>query len=107
MNPGRIPSRPGFTKRGNITNMSDSTKLGIAILILFGAFVFFFFAFHPNGVKNVMNPGDVLKFLITGFESPDQGPPDTVNLQPTPTGQEPPANQFITGSQNQPLTGGF
>jgi hypothetical protein len=47
--------------------MSDGTKLAIAILVMWIAMVFFFFAFHPGGVKNVSNPGEMLKWLIDQF----------------------------------------
>jgi hypothetical protein len=47
--------------------MSDGAKLAIAILVLWIALVFFFFAFHPGGVKNVSNPGQMLKWLVDEF----------------------------------------
>lgn len=47
--------------------MSDGTKLAVAILVMWIALVFFFFAFHPGGVKNVSNPGQMLKWLIDEF----------------------------------------
>lgn len=47
--------------------MSDGTKLAIAILVMWIALVFFFFAFHPGGVKNVSNPGEMLKWLVDEF----------------------------------------
>ena len=47
--------------------MSDGTRLAMAILVMWIALVFFFFAFHPGGVKNVSNPGDMLKWLVDQF----------------------------------------
>jgi hypothetical protein len=47
--------------------MSDGTKLAVAILVMWIALVFFFFAFHPGGVKNVSNPGQMLKWLVDEF----------------------------------------
>lgn len=47
--------------------MSDGTRLAIAILVIWVAMVFFFFAFHPGGVKNVSNPGQMLKWLVDEF----------------------------------------
>lgn len=47
--------------------MSDGTKLAVAILVMWVAMVFFFFAFHPGGVKNVSNPGQMLKWLVDEF----------------------------------------
>jgi hypothetical protein len=47
--------------------MSDGTKLAIAILVMWIALVMFFFAFHPGGVKNVSNPGEMLKWLVDQF----------------------------------------
>jgi hypothetical protein len=47
--------------------MSDGTKLAIAILVMWMAMVFFFFAFHPGGVKDVSNPGQMLKWLVDEF----------------------------------------
>lgn len=49
--------------------MSDGTKLAIAILVMWIALVFFFFAFHPGGVKNVSNPGQMLKWLVDEFSN--------------------------------------
>lgn len=47
--------------------MSDGTKLAIGILVMWVALVFFFFAFHPGGVKNVSNPGQMLQWLVNEF----------------------------------------
>lgn len=47
--------------------MNDGPKLAIAILVMWVALVFFFFAFHPGGVKNVSNPGEMLKWLVDEF----------------------------------------
>lgn len=47
--------------------MGDGTKLAIAILVFWGALVFFFFAFHPGGVSGVSNPGQMLKWLADEF----------------------------------------
>ena len=49
--------------------MGDGTKLAIAILVFWVALVFFFFAFHPGGVKNVSNPGQMLQWLANEFSS--------------------------------------
>jgi hypothetical protein len=49
--------------------MSDGTRLAIAILVMWIALVFFFFAFHPGGVKNVSNPGQMLKWLVDQFSN--------------------------------------
>jgi hypothetical protein len=47
--------------------VGDGTKLAIAILVFWFALVFFFFAFHPGGVKDVSNPGQMLKHLVDEF----------------------------------------
>lgn len=47
--------------------MADGTKLAIAILVIWVSLVFFFFAFHPGGVQNVSNPGEMLKWLMDEF----------------------------------------
>lgn len=47
--------------------MSDGTKLAMAILVMWLSLVFYFFAFHPGGVKNVSNPGQMLKWLVDEF----------------------------------------
>jgi hypothetical protein len=49
--------------------MSDGTRLAIAILVMWIALVFFFFAFHPGGVKNVSNPGQMLQWLVNQFSN--------------------------------------
>ena len=47
--------------------MSDGTKLAVAILVMWLALVFYFFTFHPGGVKGVSNPGQMLKWLVDEF----------------------------------------
>lgn len=47
--------------------MADGAKLAIAILVMWLSLVFFFFAFHPGGVKNVSNPGQMLRWLADEF----------------------------------------
>lgn len=49
--------------------MGDGTKLAIAILVMWLALVFFFFAFHPGGVVNVSNPGQMLQWLMNEFSN--------------------------------------
>lgn len=49
--------------------MDGSTKLALGILTIFGAMVCFYFAFHPNGVSGVKNPGDALQWMIKEFQS--------------------------------------
>ncbi len=74
--------------------MSDATKLAMAIGLMTIAFIFFFFAFHPNGVENVNNPGDMLKHLIDEFNNvggtvpttPSGSGATTEPVLPTPTG---------------------
>lgn len=44
--------------------MGDSTRLAIAILVLFLAMVAFFFAFHPGGVQGVSDPDTMLQWLM-------------------------------------------
>lgn len=46
---------------------SQGTKLAIAIMIMWIAMVFFFFAFHPGGVENVSNPAQMLQWLMNEF----------------------------------------
>ena len=47
--------------------MGDGTKLAVAIAVMWIAMVFFFFAFHPGGVENVSNPGEMLQWLMKEF----------------------------------------
>lgn len=47
--------------------MGGGTRLAIGILIMWIALVFFFFAFHPGGVENVSNPGQMLQWLMKEF----------------------------------------
>jgi hypothetical protein len=49
--------------------MGDGTRLAIAILILFGAMVCFFFAFHPGGVQGVSDPDTMLQWLMGEFQN--------------------------------------
>lgn len=49
--------------------MSEATRFGMAILVLWIAFTLAFFAFHPHGVKGISSPGDMLKWLIDEFGS--------------------------------------
>ena len=53
--------------------MGDSTRLAIAILMLFLAMVAFFFAFHPGGVQGVSDPDTMLQWLMKGFTSTAEG----------------------------------
>lgn len=57
--------------------MGDGTKLAIAILVFWLALVFFFFAFHPGGVKDVSNPGQMLKWLVDEFGNLSGGTAET------------------------------
>ncbi len=49
--------------------MGGAVKMALGILSLWGAMVAFYFAFHPNGVSGVTNPGTALQWLITEFQS--------------------------------------
>lgn len=50
--------------------MGDATRFAFGILILIGAMIFFFFAFHPNGVDlTEQNPVGILKWLMDEFNS--------------------------------------
>lgn len=49
--------------------MGDSTRFAIAIAILIGAMIFFFFAFHPGGVEGVNNPVEMIKWLMDEFNN--------------------------------------
>lgn len=51
--------------------MDDSTKLAVSILIMFGAMVCFYFAFHPGKLAEgtIKDPNDALKWLITQFQT--------------------------------------
>lgn len=53
--------------------MGDGTRLAMAIAMLFLAMVAFFFAFHPQGVTGVKNPGDALQWLETQFQNTASG----------------------------------
>jgi hypothetical protein len=48
-------------------SMGGGTRFAIGILIMWLALVFFFFAFHPGGVQNVSNPGQMLQWLMSEF----------------------------------------
>lgn len=67
--------------------MSDGTRLAIAILVMWIALVFFFFAFHPGGVKNVSNPGEMLKWLVDEFTRLAGGSTETTASLTADTGQ--------------------
>lgn len=83
--------------------MGDATKLAMAIGLATIAFIFFFFAFHPNGVENVNNPGDMLKHLIDEFNNvggtvpttPAGGGATTEAVLPTPTGNPSLSQEFV------------
>lgn len=84
--------------------MGDGMRLALGILIFLAAFVFFFFAFHPGGVANINNPGDMLKWLVNEFNAPGAaeaqaagGSTASGGILPTPTGQ-PPVNTQIIGA---------
>jgi hypothetical protein len=66
--------------------MSDGTKLAVAILVMWIALVFFFFAFHPGGVKNVSNPLEMLKWLVDEFTKLTGGSTATASLTADITG---------------------
>lgn len=55
--------------------MGSGTRLAIAILIFFGAFVCFFFAFHPGGVQGVSDPDTMLQWLMGEFQNTAGGNP--------------------------------
>lgn len=61
--------------------MGNGTKLAIAILIMWFAMLFFFFAFHPGGVEDVSNPVEMLQWLMNEFSNitSGQGPISTVS----------------------------
>ncbi len=46
----------------------DGTRFAIGLLILWLAFLGFFVALHPNGIANVTNPVEALKWLIDEFQ---------------------------------------
>jgi hypothetical protein len=48
---------------------SDGGRFALAILVIFGALVMFFFAFHPGGVEGVTNPGEMLQWLFGEFNN--------------------------------------
>jgi len=48
--------------------MGDATKFAMAIAIIFGAMVCFFFAFHPGGVQGVSDPQAMLEWLSSEFQ---------------------------------------
>jgi len=49
--------------------MGSGTRLAVAILIFFAAFVCFFFAFHPGGVQGVSDPDTMLQWLMGEFQN--------------------------------------
>lgn len=61
---------------------SGATRFALGIMVLLGAMVLFFFAFHPGGVAfngaNVSNPGQILQWLIQQFSG---GTPQTLSAQ--------------------------
>jgi hypothetical protein len=54
------------TKRGKVggREVGNGTRLAIAIVMMFGAMVAFFFAFHPGGVQGVSDPDTMLQWLM-------------------------------------------
>jgi hypothetical protein len=54
--------------------MADSTRLGVAILLMFLAMVCFFFAFHPGGVQGVSDPDTMLQWLMGEFNTASADP---------------------------------
>lgn len=63
---------------------TGGTKLAIAIVILWVALLFFFIALHPNGIANVTNPVQALKWLISEF----QGASGETSAEATITGPQ-------------------
>jgi hypothetical protein len=53
--------------------MGDGTRFAIGLVIVWFAFLFFYFAFHPNGVSGVNNPVEALKWLIGEFQKLGSG----------------------------------
>lgn len=49
--------------------MGDGVKLATAIVVMWLALVFFFFAFHPGGVEGVSNPVQMLQWLMNEFQN--------------------------------------
>jgi hypothetical protein len=51
--------------------MGDGGRLALAILMLLGAMILLFFAFHPGGVAAgaVKNPADMLNWLMGEFST--------------------------------------
>lgn len=49
--------------------MGEGGRLAWAIMLMLVALFLFFFAFHPGGVANINNPGDMLQFLMNEFGS--------------------------------------
>jgi hypothetical protein len=69
--------------------MGNGTRLAVAILIFFAAFVCFFFAFHPGGVQGVSDPGTMLQWLMGEFQNTSSGntlSAAQIGEQPTTTG---------------------
>lgn len=66
--------------------MTDGTKLAVAILVMWLALVFFFFAFHPGGVSGVSNPGQMLKWLMDEFSKLAGGSTSTTASLTSATG---------------------
>jgi hypothetical protein len=77
--------------------MGDATRFAIGLVIMWAAFLFFYFAFHPNGVTGVNNPVEALKWLIGEFQKLGSGSAPSGTVEPTPTGSPTPAQQ-LTGT---------
>lgn len=81
--------------------MGDGTRFAVGLVIIWAAMLFFYFAFHPNGVSGVKNPVDALKWLIEEFQKLGSGnaptSSDTTNsgILPTPTGEPTQAQQLL------------
>jgi hypothetical protein len=76
--------------------MGDGTRFAIGLVIMWLAFLFFYFAFHPNGVPGVNNPAGALKWLIGEFQKLGSGnaPSSADQITPTPSGQPSQAQEF-------------
>jgi hypothetical protein len=54
--------------------MGEATRFAFGLIVMLGAMIFFFFAFHPNGVAlTEQNPVGILKWLMDEFNSAGQG----------------------------------
>ena len=46
----------------------SASKFALGLVMIWGAMVAFYFAFHPNGVSGVTNPATALQWLIKEFQ---------------------------------------